>query len=292
MSGEGGYFFTNLCCAISFIENLDHASLSMDKEEFDDLMSGRRMYSTAWESALLACEGLRLMSENIHEMAELQRKAEGICNGILNVQRDIENFQIGIADRVQRAIEQSPLVMQPIKTPPRIVEQLKQIQGSAHGETSGHFKANLMTVAEQLSTTKKEQDVIVPSNQSEDCNLNALAKSLVETLAQNTNQTQEISTPDEKARQNFIQGIKNINYNIDFSVDSSSTSKTTNLLDNLESPGTTSMLLDSPIKPMNLNTTQHHADYKGFSMLDIPTISCSAGQNNKEEKEEAKKESK
>uniref|UniRef100_A0A183S928 VPS9 domain-containing protein n=1 Tax=Schistocephalus solidus TaxID=70667 RepID=A0A183S928_SCHSO len=37
-TGEAAYFFTNLCCAVTFITDLTHASLGMSKEEFDSQM--------------------------------------------------------------------------------------------------------------------------------------------------------------------------------------------------------------------------------------------------------------
>ncbi|KJE96549.1 hypothetical protein, variant [Capsaspora owczarzaki ATCC 30864] len=34
ISGEGGYFFTNMCCAVAFLENLQASSFKMDEQEF------------------------------------------------------------------------------------------------------------------------------------------------------------------------------------------------------------------------------------------------------------------
>ncbi|CAI4232402.1 unnamed protein product [Auanema sp. JU1783] len=40
MSGESGYFFTNLSCALQFVQDMNHESLKMDRLEFESYTSG------------------------------------------------------------------------------------------------------------------------------------------------------------------------------------------------------------------------------------------------------------
>lgn len=82
------------CCAISFIENLTAQSLNMDEEEFDLLMSGSKPYSSPWESALMACESLHLISENMKRMETLKIRNKNISVGIQQFALDLKEFQV------------------------------------------------------------------------------------------------------------------------------------------------------------------------------------------------------
>ncbi|XP_005185385.2 rab5 GDP/GTP exchange factor [Musca domestica] len=168
MSGEGGYYFTNLCCAISFIENLTAQSLSMDQEEFDMLMSGSKPYSTPWESALMACESLHLISENMKRMEMLNTRNQNISKGIAQFNEDLKEFQLEITNKVEAVIAKAPLTILDIKTPEFLIpkarahlerdqEQLQQIARVL----GGHYQYNLISAMDnsnKLSTTSTSRD--------------------------------------------------------------------------------------------------------------------------------------
>lgn len=94
MSGEGGYYFTNLCCALSFIENLTHESLSMPQKEFNDLMSGIVPSHSVWDTALMSCEVFHILDENINTTTQLMEKNQIVIDGIKTVNDDITEFTV------------------------------------------------------------------------------------------------------------------------------------------------------------------------------------------------------
>jgi Rab5 GDP/GTP exchange factor len=74
-TGEAGYFFTNLCCAVSFIESMDAKSLEMTEDEFQQYMNGDVSSSTAlYEQQAFMCDGLRQMNKNLQILNELQQR--------------------------------------------------------------------------------------------------------------------------------------------------------------------------------------------------------------------------
>uniref|UniRef100_W8BK82 Rab5 GDP/GTP exchange factor n=1 Tax=Ceratitis capitata TaxID=7213 RepID=W8BK82_CERCA len=171
MSGEGGYYFTNLCCAISFIENLNGESLGITEEEFQLLMSGDKAFSTPWESALLACEGLHLISENMKRMETLKKRNTSITTGIDNFRKELEEFQREITDKVDACIAKAPLTILPIKTPKHLISKVRThlTNGSAMPlpaslQLSGHYGANLIaSIDTDGKTTKDNSKNLLPA---------------------------------------------------------------------------------------------------------------------------------
>ncbi|XP_065646379.1 rab5 GDP/GTP exchange factor isoform X2 [Hydra vulgaris] len=76
MAGEGGYYFTNLCCAVSFItDNLNAQSLNISEDEFNSYMKGEKPIlrpKIIQKKYAVTCEGLQQMQLNLEEIAELR----------------------------------------------------------------------------------------------------------------------------------------------------------------------------------------------------------------------------
>ncbi|CAG5088139.1 Similar to Rabgef1: Rab5 GDP/GTP exchange factor (Mus musculus) [Cotesia congregata] len=111
MTGEGGYYFTNLCCAVSFIENLTAESLNMTQKDFNAYMSGERVPANTWDSALTICESLHMMCEDITLLDELKAKNNEIVREALELKNEIIEFHTRIKKEVSDAIANSPLII-------------------------------------------------------------------------------------------------------------------------------------------------------------------------------------
>ncbi|XP_076640083.1 rabaptin-5-associated exchange factor for Rab5 [Colletes latitarsis] len=111
MTGEGGYYFTNLCCAVSFIENLTAESLNMDEKDFNAYMSGERVPANTWESALMICESLHLMCEDITLLDEMKAKTTEIMDITLNLKEKMLLFQEELESEVNTVLERTPLLI-------------------------------------------------------------------------------------------------------------------------------------------------------------------------------------
>ncbi|CAK9822055.1 Rab5 GDP/GTP exchange factor [Anthophora retusa] len=111
MTGEGGYYFTNLCCAVSFIENLTAESLNMDEKDFNAYMSGECVPANTWESALMICESLHLMCEDITLLDEMKAKTTEIMNETLNLKEKILQFQEEMESEVNTVLDKTPLLI-------------------------------------------------------------------------------------------------------------------------------------------------------------------------------------
>ncbi|KAM3940526.1 rab5 GDP/GTP exchange factor-like isoform 2-T2 [Leptodactylus fuscus] len=106
MAGESGYYFTNLCCAVSFIETLEASSLGLTQEEFNLLMQGSKVttiMSNSGRSTLQQIEkNKELLAELKHRQDILIQKAE--CLG-----REVEAWPVTVQGEIQKIIHRFPL---------------------------------------------------------------------------------------------------------------------------------------------------------------------------------------
>ncbi|KAH8372503.1 hypothetical protein KR093_011772, partial [Drosophila rubida] len=246
MSGEGGYYFTNLCSAIAFIENLNGESLSISAEEFEALMSGEQAFSTPWESALLACESLHLISENMKCMEQLQKRNSMISTSITDFERELIDFQREVTEKVDTVIAKAPLTLLPIKTPAFLIKQARAHLAQDGVEAAvGHYQSNLLSGAlsqHALSAKGKEitlEDAHVEATHTlalKDTSINSVGR-LSPLLQQPAQQDQLFASPifnytpfdavsllDESSDGDvmmlgteFQGGLTNINYDFDLS---------------------------------------------------------------------------
>lgn len=115
MQGEAGYYFTNLCCAVSFIENLNAESLNMSSDEFNKYMTGQILTINAWESALVACEGMHQLREHLATLKLISDRTNTIQEGSKSLRDDIEKFKAEINETVAKVLESTPLIIKPRK---------------------------------------------------------------------------------------------------------------------------------------------------------------------------------
>lgn len=115
MTGEDGYYFTNLCCAVAFIEKLDAQSLNLSQEDFDRFMTGqtspKKQESDSWSPDV--CLGVKQMYKNLDLLSQLNERQERIVSEAKKLEKDLIDWTDGVAKEVQDIVEKYPLEIKP-----------------------------------------------------------------------------------------------------------------------------------------------------------------------------------
>ncbi|XP_062873845.1 rab5 GDP/GTP exchange factor-like [Trichomycterus rosablanca] len=106
MAGESGYYFTNLSCAVAFIEKLDGPALGLTPDEFVSYMEGRRAPSEPAE-----CAGQRRARENRERLEDLKGRQEKIQQGVRALHQQLESWVQSVQDQVEEVKAQSGSVL-------------------------------------------------------------------------------------------------------------------------------------------------------------------------------------
>lgn len=171
MSGEAGYYFTNLCCAVAFIEKLTAESLSLPQEEFDSYMSGEALPPGVLEENASLSEGLRRMYRNLASLADLKTRQEKLLAEAVHLQDQMASFRANIKKEVDASLHRSPLVFKPYSIPydvdinlipmalrPRILEE--RSHNSFAEITMEHAEEILVSIEDQENINRSMEESI------------------------------------------------------------------------------------------------------------------------------------
>ncbi|XP_074535999.1 RAB guanine nucleotide exchange factor (GEF) 1, like [Halichoeres trimaculatus] len=112
MTGEDGYYFTNLCCAVAFIEKLDGQSLNLSSEEFDLYMSGQASPSWPQASGASSCSPGSAALSQVHQRLDLLtglgERQERVMEKARQLESDLIDWTDEVEQKVQTALESFP----------------------------------------------------------------------------------------------------------------------------------------------------------------------------------------
>ncbi|KAL6467653.1 hypothetical protein MHYP_G00233300 [Metynnis hypsauchen] len=121
MSGEDGYYFTNLCCAVAFIEKLDAQSLNLSPEDFELYMSGQASPNKVQDPGDSSSSSLRSTPrgepvsghsttvaktyQQLDLLTGLETRQERVLEGAHRLENDLIEWKDGVEHSVQDVLE-------------------------------------------------------------------------------------------------------------------------------------------------------------------------------------------
>lgn len=120
-SGQAGYFFTNLCCAVAYIEKVSGESLGLTEDQFDRYMSGRCLPpGTLDEDSVWLSQALRVMQENMSVLDQVvggrggrRRRLDTLDKDIVTLSNQMDTLKEKISSEVDDVAARTPLVILP-----------------------------------------------------------------------------------------------------------------------------------------------------------------------------------
>lgn len=109
MTGEDGYYFTNLCCAVAFIEKLDGQSLNLSSEEFELYMSGQASPNWPQAAGASSCSpGSTALHKRLDLLTGLGERQERVMEKARQLENDLIDWTDEVEQKVQSVLESFP----------------------------------------------------------------------------------------------------------------------------------------------------------------------------------------
>ncbi|KAI1289290.1 Rab5 GDP/GTP exchange factor [Halotydeus destructor] len=105
MSGEAGYYFTNLCCAVAFIEKLNGDSLNIPEAEFSKYISGESLPPGAFEQSAYLCEAFRIMYSNVALLKDLTQRQKKFETEADELRQKMTAFKEDMSRKIEPALQ-------------------------------------------------------------------------------------------------------------------------------------------------------------------------------------------
>ena len=102
-------------------------SINMNEEEFESYFSGSALPPGSWQSSLLMCEGLQVMSQNIALLADLKVRQNKVLSEALKLKEEMNSFQNDIHTEVASALERTRYEIRGPKKPITVDDETLEI---------------------------------------------------------------------------------------------------------------------------------------------------------------------
>ncbi|KAF7489435.1 Rab5 GDP/GTP exchange factor [Sarcoptes scabiei] len=106
MTGEAGYYFTNLCCATTFIEKISGEALNMSETDFQSYVSGEAQPPGYYQQSFL-CEPFRIMDSNQIMLNDTNKRNAHWQESLKSFERKLDRFEETIESKCKAAIDSS-----------------------------------------------------------------------------------------------------------------------------------------------------------------------------------------
>ncbi|GMR40585.1 hypothetical protein PMAYCL1PPCAC_10780, partial [Pristionchus mayeri] len=107
MSGEPAYFFTNVSGALHYVQNINHESLKMSKDDFESYTSGE--LAPPLNKGTCGCnQALSSMESSLARMTKLIAEQKQLATRIDEFERQVSQEETSLCDRIRDLISSFP----------------------------------------------------------------------------------------------------------------------------------------------------------------------------------------